>query len=64
MIDVIWREDNKLRYDEEAIQLRFEELLKIASNEGERVGIYCILSTLLAKAEENVSKVSVDASQL
>lgn len=64
MVDVFWRDNNNLRYDEEAIQLRFEELLKIASNEGERVGIYYILSTLLAKAEENVARVSVDASQL
>lgn len=56
MVDVFWREDNKLCYDEEAIQLRFEELLKTAVNESERVGIYYILSTLLAKAEENVSK--------
>lgn len=56
MVDVFWRDENGLHYDEEAIQLRFEELLKTAVNESERVGIYYILSTLLAKAEENVSK--------
>ena len=56
MVDVFWRDENGLHYDEEAIQLRFEELLKTAVNEGEREGIYYILSTLLAKAEENVSK--------
>lgn len=56
MVDVFWRDENGLHYDEEAIQLRFEELLKTAANESERVGIYYILSTLLAKAEENVSK--------
>lgn len=56
MVDVFWRDENGLHYDEEAIQLRFEELLKTAVNESERVGIYYILSALLAKAEENVSK--------
>ena len=56
MVDVFWRDENGHHYDEEAIQLRFEELLKTAVNESERVGIYYILSTLLAKAEENVSK--------
>lgn len=56
MVDVFWRDENGLRYDGEAIQLRFEELLKTAVNESEREGIYYILSTLLAKAEENVSK--------
>lgn len=61
MVDVFWREENGLHYDEEAIQLRFEELLRTATNEGEKAGIYYTLSTLLAKANE---KVSVDASQL
>ena len=56
MVDVFWRDENGLHYDGEAIQLRFEELLKTTVNESEREGIYYILSILLAKAEENVSK--------
>lgn len=57
MVDVFWREgEHDIHYDEDEILLRFEQLLKTAKTEEEMVGIYYVLSTLLAKAEENVSK--------